>query len=539
MATKKHEFSALDAHALAQMVESLTTQQDKDVAIQFLVGVVTRLQKSIEDLSFEIQHLKRVQFGRKSEKVSTEQLSLFTSMLDTLLEKAPPSSETPSTSSIDAKTPSPSTEDAKKPFALQPTEPPREILVPDEQRACPACRTPRSRHGYVSSIVVEFAPPKFRVIEYRREKIICRKCQDEIQTAPLPSERVLEGARPGPRLLTELVTNKVVDGLPLNRTQKRFIRHGMHFPIQTLNRWEEGTRQLLRPLTERIEQLVLQSDVINLDDTSLRVKHRKTEGGVKKGRIWVFIGRTYSPDGDLSKTQEWVSYMYAKTWEAKWPQAYLKGSKALLQGDAYRGYARIADENLGDGIGRILAGCFMHARRPFYQAHTCQDPAATYFVERFQRIYRFEAEAKQAGLKAPERLAFRKQYALPLFWELLEQAEKLQRLPLMKPMKQGVTYLLNQRARLLVPIREDGRLELDNGSAERRLRKWATGRHAWLFAGSPSGAEKLCDLFTLVSTAESARVEPGQYLADILPVISQWPNRRLDDLLPANWANRR
>jgi hypothetical protein len=46
-----------------------------------------------------------------------------------------------------------------------------------------------------------------------------------------------------------LTTNKAVDGLLLNRTQKIFWRSGLDIPIQTLNRWEGYSHQLLGPFT--------------------------------------------------------------------------------------------------------------------------------------------------------------------------------------------------------------------------------------------------------------------------------------------------
>ena len=88
----------------------------------------------------------------------------------------------------------------------------------------------------------------------------------------------------------------------------------------------------------------------------------------------------------------------------------------------------------------------------------------------------------------------------------------------------------------IVPFTLDGRLDIDNGSAERRLRPVASGRKAWLFAGSTAGAERFADLLSLVSTADAAGVNPGSYIADILPRIDTWPQRRLDELLPHAWA---
>jgi hypothetical protein len=36
--------------------------------------------------------------------------------------------------------------------------------------------------------------------------------------------------------------------------------------------------------------------------------------------------------------------------------------------------------------------------------------------------------------------------------------------------------------------------------------------------------------------AACVEVNPGSYIADILPRISTWPHRRLDELLPHAWA---
>ena len=116
------------------------------------------------------------------------------------------------------------------------------------------------------------------------------------------------------------------------------------------------------------------------------------------------------------------------------------------------------------------------------------------------------------------------------------RAEELDPLPLSAPMREGVRYLQNQWDRLLVPFERDGRLEIDNGIAERRLIRLALGRRAWLFAGSPSGAERIASMLSLVCTADAARLYPGRYLADVfVRLAGDWPQRRLEDLLPHRW----
>lgn len=49
---------------------------------------------------------------------------------------------------------------------------------------------------------------------------------------------------------------------------------------------------------------------------------------------------------------------------------------------------------------------------------------------------------------------------------------------------------------------DDGRLEIDNGVAERALRGVALGRRNWPFAGSQAGGERAATLYTVIETAK-------------------------------------
>lgn len=177
----------------------------------------------------------------------------------------------------------------------------------------------------------------------------------------------------------------------------------------------------------------------------------------------------------------------------------------------------------------------MHARRPFVQALESQVPGAAFFVERFQQIYRVEAQAKEQKLTADARLALRVQESFPIMQELHDRAKDLSDLPLLKPMKAGVTYFANQWEKLIVPFTKDGRLEIDNGSAERRLRRVASGRKAWLFAGSHGGAKRFADVLSLVSTADAAGADAGRYLPSVISAVDSWPQSKIDELLPHRW----
>lgn len=521
--------------ALVQMrdlLEELAGKDDNSALHQVMMAVLLQAEKALESQAAEIHFLRKQLFGRRSEKLSPNQLSLFGEMLSSVVaaSEGDDATEKPAVPKKPAKK---RTSYERRP--LVPTQTVT-ITVPEDERACPECGKERCTLGHKRTLMIEYTPPKMEVIEILRETVVCRPCDGNIALAPASEQAgLIEGARPGPQLLAALVINKVVDGLPLNRTQKIFTRSGLDIAVQTLNLWESFAYQLVEPVTERLRQMVLECDTINLDDTGLRVRDKALKGKTHRGHVWVFVGRKYDPGGDLTKTKETVFYAYAPTWHAKYPEEILKACKAVLQGDAYRGYERIADPNVGDGLGKLLAGCCMHARRPFVQALELKDPSSVFFVECFQKLYAIEAQARKAGLTADERLALRQAESVPLMKSMQKRAEELQLLPITKPMSQGVTYLLNQWDKLMVPFELDGRVEIDNGVAERYLRRVASGRKSWLFAGSERGAERFAALLSLVASAEAAGIDPGSYIADILPQVQTTLTSRLDELLPHAW----
>ena len=61
----------------------------------------------------------------------------------------------------------------------------------------------------------------------------------------------------------------------------------------------------------------------------------------------------------------------------------------------------------------------------------------------------------------------------------------------------------------------DGRLEMDNGFAERTIRKFAIGRNNWMFSDTPEGAHASALFYSFVVTAKLNGVNPYQALRTI------------------------
>jgi hypothetical protein len=140
----------------------------------------------IEHLMLLIAKLRRMQFGRKSEKVERqiEQLELQLEDLEAnRAESVPPTKKQPATSNTAAPASKPSRR------AL-PDHLPRETKThePTEQ-ACPECGGTLKMLGEDVSEVLEYVPASFKVIRHVRPKMSCTGC-DMIVQAAAPSRPI-------------------------------------------------------------------------------------------------------------------------------------------------------------------------------------------------------------------------------------------------------------------------------------------------------------------------------------------------------------
>ncbi len=92
-------------------------------------------------------------------------------------------------------------------------------------------------------------------------------------------------------------------------------------------------------------------------------------------------------------------------------------------------------------------------------------------------------------------------------------------------------YAKNHWSQLTVFI-EDGRLEIDNNRIENMIRPVALGRKNWLFAGSQARAERAAILYSIFGTCKIHRINPFEYLKDILEQVNTHPASKIDELLP-------
>ncbi len=279
----------------------------------------------------------------------------------------------------------------------------------------------------------------------------------------------------------------------------------------------------MRPLVEHLrDEHLLRSFVVATDDTTVPVQKK---GGTYQGRLWVHLGDEAHPV---------VVYDYTPNRSRHGPTAFFEGYGGYLQADGYSGYDGLFLDTRQPRIFEV--GCFMHARRYFYQA-SLRDQGLPYeALAMIRELYRIERQAKKDLLSADRRHALRQERAVPILdaFEDWLQSHRLSVLP-KSPLGKAMTYASNQW-QALRRYTADGRLEIDNGRSERMLRKVAVGRKNWVFAGNDAGGRRAANLYSLIGTCQYNGWDAFAYLRWLFEVLPGLRDARLAEVTPMAWA---
>jgi len=495
----------------ARPIDDLPTAQ---AVIATLRDELTRAQRENAALRHQLDLLCQRLFGKKSERVSPDQLRLAFAQL---ANESGPVTEPVEMDS--GERPGPPRRRHGRPTGRRPLPAslPRqrvEIDVPEAEKVC-ACGQAKTRIGESVSEKLEYVPASLHVIQTARLKYACPRCHDGVVEAPAPPQAV-EKSLAGEGLLAHLVVSKYVDHLPLYRLARIFGRQGVDLSRSTLCGWVADVATALAPIGDELRRQVTAALYLQTDDTPVTILDDQL--GSRKGRLWTY----------LDPLARQVVFDATETHERDGPEAFLAPFTGDLQADAYPGYDALY------ATGRLREiGCWAHTRRGFVEALTT-DVRAAVMVARIQQLYAVERAAADDSVEARHRR--RAEQSGPLLAQIRAEREALATVVLPKsPLGDAVRYLTNQWDALQRFV-EDGRLNIDNNGAENQLRVVAVGRKNWLFAGSFEGAKRAALLYSLVQSCALAGVPPFDYLVDVLRRVATHPHRRIAELTPRGWT---
>ena len=384
------------------------------------------------------------------------------------------------------------------------------------------------RIGEEVTELLEHKPGELYVRRIVRPKYAIKPAQQQaeektgIRIASLPL-MPLPRSNAGASLLAELLINKYQYHLPFHRQIAIFKLIGVSLPASTINGWFQGGCDLLRALYHRLRELVLSSDYIQVDESTVPVINSEKHKTVK-AYLWMV----------RSVPKNMVFFHYDKGSRAqKVIVNLLKNFQGAIQTDGYAAYSIYEQKK-----GVLLLGCWAHARRKFEESLKEDKAGAEYALAQIGKIYRVEEMATEQQLNDEQRAELRKKLAYPILcafekWIANYYPKVLPKGRMGKAL--SYTYSIFHR---LTRYHLDGRYKPDNNLAENAIRPLALGRKNYLFCGNHDAAENAAVIYSLLGCCKANDVNPRKWMTDVLTRIPTYNNDYsldLADLLPHNW----
>ena len=483
---------------------------------------IAELRGQINWLMEQLKLSKHRKFGSQSEQTNPDQMSMFNEAEATADESVPELELSEVKSHFRKK--------AKTQRDRFPEDLPVEVVeheLPEDERNCPECGDQLHVMGRETRDELKIIPAKAVIVRHVQHVYSCRNCEKNAEEVPIVKadmpKPVIKGSFASPEAIAHIATQKFVMGTPLYRQEQEWERNGILLSRQTMSNWViKVAENWLRPIYNRMHELLCAGDVAHADETSLQVLHEPGKTPQSKSYMWL-----YRTSGDTKHPI--VLYEYQPSRRAEHPEAFLKNFKGFLHVDGYEGYH--------DLPGVTAVGCWVHVKRKWVDAlkvvpkekqPTSQAARGIAFCDKL-----FHFEKHWASLTPEERREKRALEAKPVIDEFYTWIGSLNALP--KTLLGEAAYYAVSQRKYLENYLLDGRLEISNNRAERSIKPFVIGRKNWLFANTTDGAEASAIFYSLMETAKENGLNPYDYLTRVFRLAPNLPDGTgVEALLP--WA---
>ena len=278
--------------------------------------------------------------------------------------------------------------------------------------------------------------------------------------APLP-EMIIPKGMASESLLADILIDKYVYHLPFYRVIQKYKELGVLLSDSTIGDWFNAVCSKLRPLYDKLREKIMSSDYIQVDESTLPVIDNEKHRAVK-GYIWAVrdavCGDVYfhydmgSRGGDTARK-------------------LIGGYRGTIQTDGYEVY-----EAYEGAPGKRMIGCWAHARRKFVEALDEDRKYASEAIVYISKLYKLEADMKDAGLEPDAIRERREKEAYPIIRDFEKWMDSVAgRFTLKSRMGRAINYTYTLLPRLSRYVL-DGRYNIDNNGVENAIRPLALGR---------------------------------------------------------------
>jgi hypothetical protein len=386
-------------------------------------------------------------------------------------------------------------------------------LLRQAQR-CPQCEKGSLRAQRRRGVVLRIqGSPPISATAWSLEKFRCDTC-GEVFTAPVPPEA-------GTTKYDESVGVTVAvlrygSGLPHYRLAR--LQQSLGVPLPESTQWEllVPLFQLALPVFEELLRQAAQSPLFYNDDTSMRILELRRPGSATAAEIDPERKGTFTT-GIVASVGEHTVVLFMTGWRhAGENLGQLLQHRAAELSPPIQMCDALSRNTCGE-FDSVLANCLGHGRREFVALAASFPEEVRFVLEQIREVYRADAQSKQLGLTAQERLLHHQTHSQPVMDRLhqwmSQQLEQKQVEP-NSGLGQAIGYMLRHWEPLTLFLRQAG-APLDNNICERALKMAIVHRKNSLTYKTLNGAQT-GDLFmSLIHTCRLNGVSPYDYLLSL------------------------
>jgi transposase len=365
---------------------------------------------------------------------------------------------------------------------------------------------------------------------YEREVLRCALCQERYP-ASLPEGITNEKYTPSADATNALM--KYAGGQPWYRQARLQESYGIPLPESV--QWErcEAMADAGQPVYRILKGLSGDGEIFWSDDTGVKILDWEQENKELKKK---------------ERKGSYTSVIVVETFAGHKIALYFSGRKQAGEnlGELLAGRKaglplaiQMSDALAGNRSGNqatIWAKCLAHARRKFYELQEIFPEECQLVLDLIGQVYQFEEQTK--GMTGKERLAYHQQHSGPVMEQLkqwLEHQVKDNQVEPNSALGEAIRYT-RKHWEGLTKFLSVPKAPLDNGAAERGVKRFVLFRKNSLFYKNGKGAEVGNVLLSLIETCRLNGVNPWNYLVHLrgnMEAVRKDPERHL----PWNYAS--
>ena len=364
------------------------------------------------------------------------------------------------------------------------------------------------------------------ILKYVR-LIVKKKETAEILNTPAPTG-VLEHAGVDVSFLAVMLIDKFLYHLPIYRQHQRLLQAKVTLSRSILTTWLNQSAQLLKPIHEALSHSILQSNVLAMDETPIKVGCDTQKKQMKTGWLWPMYG-----------DQEEVAFSFSPSRGAEHLKNLLANFNGTLLTDGYAGYTAfiksLAQQEKSQSV--VHAQCWAHTRRMFEKAQIAHAKAANTALDFIGKLYGIEKNIRAEKRVGADKLNVRQEKSKPISEQFFAWCHTQSLSTPTDVFAKAIQYAVTRKENLSIYL-SDPDVAIDTNHVERNLRAIPMGKKNWLFCWTEVGAETLAIVQSLLVSCRLQQVDPYVYLVDVLQRVAIHPNSRIDELIPRNWKER-